>query len=433
MQSYQFVFDMAVILFFTKLFAIGTKRVDLPQVVGSLLAGLVFGPAVLGILHPSEFTNQVAQLGVIVLMFGAGLQTDLNELKHTGKSAFLIAMAGVLVPLFTGMWVAEIFGAGDTVLEWVFIGVILTATSVSITVETLKEMGKLSTKSGNAILAAALIDDIIGIVLLTAVSGAADPTVSLPVVIGKIAAFFALSIVTFGLLHKIIDKWMESATWNRKRFAVISLAFCFMYAYIAEEFFGVADITGAFIAGLVISNTHRFTYVASKCETLSYMLLSPVFFASVGMKVSKIEFDLASLGFILCFVIVAMLSKIVGCALGAKVCGYTNEQCLRIGVGMMSRGEVALIVANKGAAMGLINDSSLVAVVLMVMATSIATPIFLRMVYPKDNKGYQDLVVSDLVQDYTDVRNLDLAAQSLLDMDREARGKPTTKGHGEIR
>ncbi|MBR6735580.1 MAG: cation:proton antiporter, partial [Oscillospiraceae bacterium] len=264
MQHYQFVFDLSVILLFTKLLAMVTKRVDLPQVVGSLLAGLLLGPAMLGILHPSEFTTQIAQLGVIVLMFGAGLQTDLEELKNTGKNAFVIALAGVLVPLGAGYFVADVFGVGENFLECIFIGVILTATSVSITVETLKEMGKLSTRSGNAILAAALIDDIIGLVLLTAVSGAADSSVSLTTVIIKIVAFFTLSILSFNFLHKLIEKWMESAAWNRKRFAVISLAFCLMYAYVAEVIFGVADITGAFIAGLVISHTRRFTYVASR-------------------------------------------------------------------------------------------------------------------------------------------------------------------------
>ena len=434
MQHYQFVFDLSVILLFTKLLAMVTKRVDLPQVVGSLLAGLLLGPAMLGILHPSEFTTQIAQLGVIVLMFGAGLQTDLEELKNTGKNAFVIALAGVLVPLGAGYFVAGVFGVGENFLECIFIGVILTATSVSITVETLKEMGKLSTRSGNAILAAALIDDIIGLVLLTAVSGAADSSVSLTTVIIKIVAFFTLSILSFNFLHKLIEKWMESAAWNRKRFAVISLAFCLMYAYIAEVIFGVADITGAFIAGLVISHTRRFTYVASRCETLSYMLLSPVFFAGVGMKVNEINISLEAVGFIFSLIAAAFLSKIVGCALGAKMVGYTREESVRIGVGMATRGEVALIVANKGAALGLVSEESLVAVVLMVMSTAIFTPVLLRLVYPKNQKNYHELVESNLVENYTEVRNLDLAAQVLLDMDREMRGKPTTRGKkGELR
>ena len=228
MESYRFLFDISIILLFTKLFAMMTKRVDLPQVVGSLLAGLLLGPALLGIVSPSDFTGQIAELGVIVLMFGAGLQTDLGELKKSGKSAFLIALAGVLLPLGGGTLVAYLFGAGDDILHYLFVGTILTATSVSISVETLKEMGKLSTRSGSAILAAALIDDILGLVLLTIITGTSDPSVKISFVILKIVLFFAVGLLTFGFFRRLIERWMESASWDRKRFAFISLAFCFL-------------------------------------------------------------------------------------------------------------------------------------------------------------------------------------------------------------
>ncbi len=425
MESYRFIFDVAIILLVTKSFAILTKKVDMPQVVGALVAGLLLGPSLLGLVQPSDFMSQVSELGVIVLMFGAGLQTDMKELRRSGKAAFFIALCGVLIPLMGGYFIAVVFNRGHEVfLENLFVGIVLTATSVSITVETLKEMGKLSTNSGNAILGAALIDDIIGLVLLTLVTGAADASVKISTVIFKIVAFFGLSLLVGGFLHRLIEKWMESAAWDRKRFAIISLAFCFFYAYVAEAVFGVADITGAFIAGLIISNTVRATYVSSRCEILSYMLLSPIFFAGIGLKVSLNAMNLSMLVLSVAILIVAILTKTVGCGVGARLCGYTKEESVRIGVGMTARGEVALIVANKGIAAGLMNTIFLVPLVLMVVGTAVITPILLRLVYPKNKAdAYDDLVHSELVENYSEVRDFDLASETMLDIHRELKGK----------
>ena len=419
MESYQFIFDVAIILLITKSFSMLTKKVDLPQVVGALIGGLILGPSVLGLVTPSDFLGEVAELGVIVLMFGAGLQTDIKELKRSGKASFFIALCGVIVPFAGGTALAFAFHTGDgNFLQDMFVGTVLTATSVSITVEALKEMGKLSTNSGNAILGAALIDDILGLILLTLITGMSDKSVSLWLVIIKVAAFFAVSLLMGGFLHRLIQRWMESATWNRKRFAVISLAFCFFYAYLAEAVFGVADITGAFIAGLIISNTTRATYVSARCETLSYMFLSPVFFASIGLKVNLTHMNLSVVWLSVLLIAVAILTKVVGCGLGAKLCGYTKDESIRIGVGMITRGEVALIVANKGIASGLMHDTFLVPIILMVVCTAIVTPILLRKVYPKTKTAsdYSDLVQSDLVDSYEEVRDLDRATQTLLDM-----------------
>ncbi|HWP50558.1 MAG TPA: cation:proton antiporter [Clostridia bacterium] len=429
MESYRFIFDVAIILLVTKSFSILTKKADMPQVVGALVAGLLLGPSLLGLVQPSDFMNQVSELGVIVLMFGAGLQTDIKELRRSGKAAFFIALCGVIVPLAGGYFLAAIFNRGhEVVLENLFVGTVLTATSVSITVETLKEMGKLSTNSGNAILGAALIDDIIGLVLLTLVTGAADETVSIITVILKVVAFFAVSLLLGGFFHKLIQMWMNSASWNRKRFAIISLAFCFFYAYIAEAVFGVADITGAFIAGLIISNTTRATYVSSRCDILSYMLLSPIFFAGIGLKVSRTALSMDTIVLSLSLLVIAVITKIVGCGLGAKLCGYTKDESLRIGVGMISRGEVALIVANKGIATGLMNTIFLIPLVLVVVGTTIVTPILLRLVYPKGKVSqYDDLVHSELVEGYSEVRDFDLASQTMLDMHRELQGSEVKK------
>ena len=413
MVSYHFLMDLALILISTKVFGIVTKRFNMPQVVGALVAGLVMGPACLDILHETEF---------IILMFTAGLETDLTELKKSGKSAFVIALCGVLVPLGGGILVASFFNTGsNTLLENIFIGIILTATSVSISVETLREMGKLSTHSGNAILAAALIDDILGIVALTIITSISDQSVNIWLVVVKIIAFFALSLGVGVVLHKVINAWMDYYGRDKKRFVILAFAFCLVYAYIAEEFFGVADITGAFIAGLVISNTRSTTYVTSRFDICSYMLFSPVFFASIGTKVELPEMSATIIVFSLLLMLTAILSKIAGCGLGAKICKYTNAEALRIGVGMAARGEVALIVASKGVAIGLMNPNFFGPIIIMVIVTAVSTPILLKIVYKDKEQDYSDLVESNLVEQYTQVEQLDLAAQVLLEKDEKMR------------
>ena len=432
MESYQFVFDVAIIILATKIFGIMSKRVDMPQVVGSLIAGLLLGPSVLNLVQPTDFLEMLSELGVIVLMFSAGLQTDIKELKKSGKAAFFIALVGVLVPLAGGYALAMIFSGGDFLRD-MFVGTVFTATSVSISVETLKEMGKLSTRSGSAILGAALIDDVLGLILLTLITSAADDSVSLVTVLLKIVAFFVVTVVLGYFLHKLIGKWMACARWNRKRFAIVSVAFCFFYAWFAESVFGVADIIGAFCAGLIIANTARAIYVQSQCETLSYMFLSPIFFASVGLKVVLSSMDGRAVVLAAVAILLAILTKVVGCGLGAKLFHYTNAESLRIGVGMISRGEVALIVANKGISSGMMDSVFLAPIVLMVVATTIVTPIMLRAVYPKSAaKDYSDLVHSDLVENFEEAKQFDQASQRLLEMHNQLKGGAPTGSKDKV-
>lgn len=427
-MEYRFIFDIAIILFATKALSILTKRVNMPQVVGALVAGLLLGPSFLGLLQPTEFLSCVSELGVIVLMFSAGLETDLRELRRSGRASFVIAMLGVLIPLAGGYALAAAFNDSPdaTFIENMFVGVVLTATSVSITVEALKEMGKLSTKSSNAILGAAIIDDVLGLLALTIVSSFGDQSVSLLVVVGKIVAFFALSVILGIFIHKLIQKWMDSATWNRKRFAIIALAFGFLYSYVSEQVFGVADITGAFIAGLIISGTTRVTYVASRCNILSYMFLSPVFFASIGIQVTLPEWTPSIIIFTVLLILVAIASKMVGCGAGALLCRYSGRDALRIGVGMVSRGEVALIVANKGLSAGLMNPVFMTPIVLMVTVTVIVSPILLKMTYKAKPDSVLDLERSQLLDNYSEVEDFELAAQSLLDTHDELLGVSQT-------
>ena len=390
METYKYLLDLAIILLCTKALGLATRKVQMPQVVGALLAGVLLGPAMLGILTETSFIHNVAEIGVIVLMFCAGLETDIQELKASGKASFVIALIGVIVPLIGGYATAMFFNRPDVIasdascnvfLQNIFIGVILTATSVSITVETLKELGKLKTKSGNAILGAAIIDDVLGIIALTLVTSMADESVKISVVLLKIVAFFAFAGVIGLIFYKIFKKWTDQAEKGLRRHAIMAFVFCLLMAYVAEKFFGVADITGAFIAGLIISNTSKSDFVLKKFDTMSYMLLSPVFFASIGLKVNLPQMSVSIIMFAVALTVVAVLTKIVGCGLGAKICGYKNYQAKRIGVGMISRGEVALIVASKGSALGLMSSSILGPVIVVVVITTVITPILLKVVF----------------------------------------------------
>ena len=276
-------------------------------------------------------------------------------------------------------------------------------------------MGKLSTPSGNAILGAALIDDILGIVALTIITGMADTSVQLTEVMLKIVAFFVLAIVVGVFARKGIEKLFDRYQKVHRRFSILSFAFCLLFAYVAEAFFGVADITGAFIAGLIISGTSRCNYVQMRIETLSYLLISPVFFASIGLKVVLPEMSTSIMIFSVLLLVLAILTKIVGCGLGAKLCRYENIQSLRIGIGMVSRGEVALIVASKGIKVGLMNEAFFGPIIIMVVLTTVITPILLKIVF-KDRENDPDVYASsELIEDYEKIEQNEKLAQKVLE------------------
>ena len=387
-MSYHYLVDIALILVSTKVLGILTKRLQMPQVVGALLAGLIMGPACLNIIHSTEFLSQVSELGVIVMMFTAGLGTSLDDLKQTGKTGFMVALCGVLIPLLGGAVLAAFFndsGSANALMQNIFIGVVLTATSVSITVETLKEMGKLSTVVGNTILAAALIDDVLGLIALTIVTsigGSADS--NLLVVLIKIAAFFLFVIVVGMLVKKGMDWYIKNVhSTDLQRYPIFAFVLCLFLAFCAEELFGVADITGAYLAGMIIAMTQTTQYLASQFDTVSYLLLSPMFFASIGLRVEIPQMSAMIILFTVVLVLVAIITKIIGCGLGCKLCGYRTCTSLQVGVGMVSRGEVALIVANQGVSYGLISSSLLGPIVIMVLITTIVTPILQKIVYAR--------------------------------------------------
>ncbi len=384
MENYNFLLVIALILLSTKTFGLLSSHVHMPQVVGALLAGIILGPSCLGWVEETDFLVKASEIGVIMLMFMAGLDTDLSELKKTGLASFIIAVIGVIVPLIGGTGVYFLFFAEtmdfQTILRGLFVGVVLTATSVSITVETLREMGKLNGKVGTAIVGAAVIDDILGIIVLSFMSSFSDPSAS-PVKAGlQILAFFVFLAVVGLVVHYVFKK-MEEAVGQKRRIAIYALAFALLLSYAAETFFGVADLTGAYFAGLILCNIANLRqYIGKKVNVASYMMFSPLFFASVGIKTDLSGLTMEYIWFAFALLLVAILSKIIGCGLGAKICGFSNRDCLRIGAGMVSRGEVALIVAQKGLSAGLIAATEIPAVVLVVIATTLITPLLLSSV-----------------------------------------------------
>lgn len=398
MESYDFLLFVAIILLSTKIFSLLSQKVNMPQVVGALLVGVLLGPSCLNILHETDFLTKSAEIGVIFLMFLAGLDTDFDDLKATGKSSVIIAFVGVLIPLGSGFLTYYLFFHGqrpDTMifLESAFVGIVLTATSVSITVETLREMGKLKGKMGTSILGAAIIDDILGIIALTVITSFTVPGVDIMVVLLKILLFFVFIAVCGFFVFRLFRK-LEIVYGTKRRVAIYAVAFCLLLSYISEVYFGVADITGAYFAGLILCNvTETKSYIASKINITSYMFFTPIFFASIGIKTVITGMSQELILFTLALLIVAILSKIVGCGLGAKIYGFSNMDSLAIGVGMISRGEVALIVAQKGEQAGLISPTLFPAIVLVVIVTTLITPILLKaVVYMKEQKQVDAIV-----------------------------------------
>ncbi len=388
MESYLVFKDLAIIIIAAKFFGIAARKCKAPQVVGEIIAGLIIGPSVLGWVAQSDFLAQMAEIGVILLMFSAGLETDLKELVKTGPIAALIACAGVFIPLICG---ALLYMGFYGVAPWgseafykaVFVGTILTATSVSITVESLKEMGKLKGKVGTTILSAAIIDDVIGIIVLTFVIGFKSPD-SNPMSVIKNTVFFFVFAIIAGYISYRIFKIVDTKYPHTRRIPIIGFAFCLGMAYIAEKYFGIADITGAYVAGIILCSIRDSEYIAQKMDINSYMLFGPVFFASIGLKTSMDSVSVEILIFSIAFVLVGLLSKIIGCGITARLCRFKGLDSLKIGVGMMTRGEVALIVSQKGLSAGLLTPVYFTSVILLIIVSSIATPIILKVLYAKD-------------------------------------------------
>ncbi len=385
--DYSYLLYIAIILFSTKVLGVFSRKLNMPQVVGALLAGILLGPSAFDLISLNGDTGllltYVAEIGVIFLMFSAGLETDLHELKKNSLSAIVVAAIGVIVPVLAGFgaYVALFSPSLDNqkeLLKAIFIGIVLSATSVSITVETLREMGRLNGKVGTIILGAAVIDDILGIIILTVVTSLQDTSVSIVNVLLKILLYFVFVCVVFFVIYKF-RKYIEFFD-KRRTIAIMSFVFCLVMAYVSETYFGIADITGAYFAGLILCNLKLQPYVNRKTEIVSYLFFSPIFFASIGLKTTLSGMTTDIIVFSVVLLIGAILSKVVGCGIGAKICGFSLRDSIQIGTGMISRGEVALIVAQKGYQYGMLEDKLFAPIVFVVIVTTLITPILLKIV-----------------------------------------------------
>ena len=388
-MDYTYLLGLAIILLSTKLFGLVTEKIHMPQVVGALLAGIILGPSGIGILENTDFFVKTAEIGVIMLMFLAGIDTDLEEMKNTGLQACVIAVLGVFIPMvLCGAVYFFFFEDQFTVynlLKASFVGSVFSATSVGITVETLNETGKLKTKTGTTLLSAALIDDILGIIVLSFLTGFSSGEGSPLMVLVKIAGFFVFTLFC-GFVVMRLFRYIAEEHWHSRRIAVWALAFCLLMSYCAEEFFGVADITGAFFAGLIMCNVVKARkFVAKKMAVTSYMVFTPVFFAGVGMKTDLTTMNGEIFLFAMILMLAAVISKIIGCGGAARLTGMSRQEALVSGIGMVARGEVALMVAQKGINAGMIDPVVLPAVVMSVICCALLTPVMLKLAIAKSS------------------------------------------------
>ena len=386
----QFLLLLALIIASAKAGGWASLRAGQPAVLGEIVAGVVLGPSVLNMLGWRVFPEglgvvvaHLANIGVIFLMFIAGLETDLAKMRRVGRVAGIAGTAGVFVPLLLGAAVALPFGYSLT--QALFIGVVLTATSVSITVQTLIELGRLESREGTTLLAAAVIDDVIAIIVLSvfvALSGGGGGLASVGVVAVRMVVFFALAIVGgLWVIGRVLPK-AHGLPISEGLLASVTVLILVL-SWSAEAFGRVASITGAYIAGVLVAEVGFRDEVERRLKAFTYAILVPVFFVSIGLQTNVRLLAAEDLPFALLIVVAAVVGKIAGCGGGALAGGFSRAESLRVGVGMVSRGEVGLIIAGIGLQSGLLTDRGFAVMVIMVLATTLLTPILLRATFPR--------------------------------------------------
>ena len=399
----QILLSVGVIVIVAKYFGVLSKKIGIPQVAGMIIAGLIlrflpcfqnFGGYEPNIVYreTNQFISYMAEIGVVLIMFSAGLGTNMSSLIKSGVKSTIMAAAGVIIPLILGTIMALCFFGFDgwgteKFYQALFVGTILTATSVSISVAALKELGKLKTPVGQAIVSTAIIDDVFGIIVLTIVLGVSSGKGGYLGIILKTIAFFVFALVVGIPIYQLF-KWYDKRHPRSRRIPIYALGMALIFAFCAEKFFGIADITGAYIAGIVLCNVRDSSYMEQKIDINSYMFFSPIFFASIGLKTDLSGLSLNLLWFAIAFVVVGCVSKILSCGCFARILGFNNKESLQIGIGMMVRGEVALIVATKGLSVGLIDSKYFTAVILLIIVSSMLGPILLKKAFAekKDKK-----------------------------------------------
>lgn len=379
-----------------------SSRLGQPAVFGEIAIGLILGPTLVNMLglpffsevfshggaaaeHPSLLgvVTDLAEIGVILLMFVAGMETDLERMRKVGTVALSSAVGGVVLPMLGGIAVARLFGLGWA--ESVFVGTILTATSVSISAQTLMELKALRSKEGATIIGAAVIDDVLGVIILSLViafsmvggGGARDVAVT----VLAMAGFFVISILLGMKYLEKATKWVCKVPASQALMAFV-LAVTFFYAWAAEYLGQVAAITGSYIAGVLFARTKFKEKIDESIHPITYSMFVPVFFVSIGLRANGRELGGEVLLTIL-IVFVAIVAKVLGCAIGARAAGFSSIESTRVGVGMISRGEVGLIVASVGLTYGIIEQDLFSMMIIMVLVTTMITPLLLRRVFPK--------------------------------------------------
>jgi Kef-type K+ transport system membrane component KefB len=400
-HSLQLLLLLALIIAAAKLAGALANRIGQPAVFGEILVGLLLGPTLLNMLGWPLFAppapevepgagllaavRDFAEIGVLLLMFVAGLETDVDELRRVGRVAFWSAFGGVVLPMAGGVATAAAFGL-PIFWEGLFIGTILTATSVSISAQTLIELGALRTREGSTILGAAVIDDVMGIIVLSLVvafAKAADTGVDAlaVVLVGvRVAVFFAAGVFA-GRWFTPLLRWATRLEVSRALLAAV-LIVAFVYAWAAEYLGSVAAITGAYLAGVLVAQTPFKGQVDRGIHPLTYSMFVPIFFISIGLQANGRELGARAM-FTVVLVVVAIAAKALGCGLFARLFGFSTGESIRVGVGMVSRGEVGLIAAGYGLANGIIGRDVFSASVIMVLATTMVTPPLLRLTFPR--------------------------------------------------
>lgn len=388
-----FLIALVIVIFAAKMGGYISTRFRQPSVLGELLVGLILGPTILNILfswplfHEPELLEEaltlMAELGVIMLMFLAGLELHLSELLSSGKVSALSGILGVLVPMGLGYGTAVLFGVESA--EALFIALTLSATSVSISAQTLMELGVLRTRVGLGLLGSAVFDDILVILLLSTsfvfISGGGSEGLGGvgATVLGMVAYLAVAVLIGLFLLPRLVV-WVERLPISQGIIA-FSLIIMLLFAWAAEVIGSMAAITGAFLVGLFLARTPFKERIERGVSTMAYGFFVPIFFVNIGLAVNMRAIDDNAILFAAIITIVAVISKIIGSGLGALISGFNRREALQLGIGMVSRGEVGLIVASFAFSEGLLSAGNFSIVVFMIIVATLITPPMLRAVF----------------------------------------------------
>ena len=390
-----FILALVVIIVAAKASGYLSTRLRQPSVLGELLAGLILGPTVLDMFHVwpvfshdahlPESITLLGEMGVLLLMMLAGLELHLPELIKSGKVSALAGTLGVLVPLGLGWGTAVLFGASDS--GAIFIGLALAATSVSISAQTLLELGVLRSRVGLALLGAAVFDDILVILalsisLLLVGDGNGGTAVIIITILKMLGYLVGASVLGFWFIPRLV-KSVDNLPISQGTVAAV-LVICLLYAWAAEALGGMASITGAFLVGLFLAQISFKDRIETAVATLAYGFFVPIFFVNIGLEVNLRAISGNAWWFALILTVVAVISKIIGSGFGARLSGFSNRESFQLGIGMVSRGEVGLIVASFALIEGLISSENFSIVVFMVIIATLLTPPMLRAVFAAD-------------------------------------------------